>query len=89
MAEENSNILVQKYFEGTGLVDSDIASFNNFIEGELQKIVDGNKIVEPTIIPSNVEEYLEFRYGKDWKVPKKEWEWWNDDGAANFKQEEI
>ena len=40
-------------------------------------------------IPSNVEEYLEFRYGKDWKVPKKEWEWWTDDGAANFEQEEM
>ena len=40
-------------------------------------------------IPSNVEEYLEFRYGKDWKVPKKEWEWWNDDGAAKFEREEM
>ena len=40
-------------------------------------------------IPSNVEKYLEFRYGKDWKVPKKEWEWWNDDGAANFEREEM
>ena len=56
--EQNSqNLLVQKFFEGMSLVDSDIASFNNFIDKELQKIVDANKIIEPTIIPHNVEEF--------------------------------
>jgi len=62
---KKSDILVQKFFEGTNLVDSDIASFNNFIEIELQKIVDANKIVEPTIIPHNVEEF-KIKFDKIW-----------------------
>lgn len=33
-------------------------------------------------IPNNLEEYLKFHYGKDWKSPKKEWTWWEDDGAV-------
>lgn len=65
MVEDARNLLVRKYFEGTGLVDSDIASFNNFIEHELQRVVDANKIVEPTIIPSNVEEF-KIRFDKIW-----------------------
>jgi DNA-directed RNA polymerase beta subunit len=62
---EKSNILVQKFFEGTSLVDSDIASFNNFIDHELQKIVDANKSVEPTIIPHNVEEF-KIKFDRIW-----------------------
>jgi phosphorylcholine metabolism protein LicD len=30
-------------------------------------------------VPCDVEKYLEHRYGKDWRIPKKEWkewEWW-------------
>lgn len=33
-------------------------------------------------IPSNVKSYLEYKYGEDWKTPKKEWVWWREDGAA-------
>ncbi len=62
---KKSDILVQKFFEGTTLVESDIASFNNFIDVELQKIVDANKIVEPTIIPHNVEEF-KIKFDKIW-----------------------
>jgi DNA-directed RNA polymerase beta subunit len=60
-----SDILVKKFFEGTSMVDSDIASFNNFIDVELQRIVDANKIVEPTIIPHNVEEF-KIRFDRIW-----------------------
>jgi len=62
---ENSNVLVQKFFEGMTLVDSDIASFNNFIDKELQRIVDANKVVEPTIIPHNVEDF-KIRFDRIW-----------------------
>ena len=37
-------------------------------------------------IPSDVEGYLEYRYGKDWKTPKKDWKWWNEDGAVSKKR---
>ncbi|MFC1740968.1 DNA-directed RNA polymerase subunit B'' [Nanoarchaeota archaeon] len=65
MSESYSDILVQKFFEGTSLVDSDISSFNNFIEKELQRIVDANKGIEPTIIPHNVEEF-KIKFDKIW-----------------------
>jgi len=31
--------------------------------------------------PSPVEEYLEYRYGKDWRTPKKEYIYYEEDGA--------
>ncbi|MFH1668575.1 MAG: DNA-directed RNA polymerase subunit B'' [Candidatus Woesearchaeota archaeon] len=64
-ATRKSDVLVKKFFEGTTLVGSDIASFNNFIDIELQKIVDANKIVEPTIIPHNVEEF-KIKFDRIW-----------------------
>ncbi|MBW2963876.1 DNA-directed RNA polymerase subunit B'' [Candidatus Woesearchaeota archaeon] len=62
---KSSDILVQKFFEGQSLVDSDIASFNNFIDVELQNIVDANKVIEPTIIPHNVEEF-KIKFDRIW-----------------------
>lgn len=49
--------LMAKYFEENSIVHSDIESFNRFIDVELQKIIEENKEVEPTIIPTNVEEF--------------------------------
>jgi hypothetical protein len=39
-------------------------------------------------IPSEIERYLEYRYGKNWRAPNKNWIWFKDDGAVNwnFKQ---
>lgn len=34
--------------------------------------------------PSNVEEYLEYRYGGNWKIPTKKWIFWKDDGSINL-----
>ncbi len=53
----NSQILIRKYFEHNSIVLADIDSFNKFVERELQAIIDENKIIEPTIIPANVEEF--------------------------------
>jgi DNA-directed RNA polymerase subunit B len=53
----NSQILIRKYFEQNSIVLADIDSFNRFIEHELQSVIDENKEVEPTIIPTNVEEF--------------------------------
>lgn len=32
--------------------------------------------------PSDVESYLKYKFGKDWKTPKKDWKWYEDDGAV-------
>ena len=50
-------ILIQKYFEEQSFVDSDIESFNNFIDKELLKIIEENREIIPTIIPHNIDEF--------------------------------
>jgi len=49
--------LIAKHFADNSVVKSTIESFNDFVEHELQKIVNENKTVEPTIIPPNVESF--------------------------------
>ncbi|MBW2977219.1 DNA-directed RNA polymerase subunit B'' [Candidatus Woesearchaeota archaeon] len=58
-------VLIKKFFEEQSFVDSTIKSFNDFIEKELQNIIDENKEVEPTIIPPDVEEF-KIRFDKIW-----------------------
>ena len=53
----NEKLLIKKYFEERSFVEADLDSFNNFIERELQEIIEENKEIEPTIIPPNVEEF--------------------------------
>ena len=42
----------------------------------------------PTVavrVPEKTEEYLTYRYGKDWHIPRKDWLTARDDGAVlNF-----
>lgn len=52
-----SKTLIKSYFKEKSFVASDIESFNNFIDHELQEVVEENKEIEPTIIPHNVEEF--------------------------------
>ena len=59
------NILIQKYFQDQMFINSDIESFNNFIDVELQNIIDENKEIEPTIIPHNIDEF-KIRLDKIW-----------------------
>ena len=49
------DVLIKKYF--------DIESFNRFIEVELQKIVDDNGTILPTIIPHTIDEF-KIKFGK-------------------------
>lgn len=37
-------------------------------------------------VPKQTEKYLEFRYGKDWRVPKKKWCTYKQDGAINVHE---
>jgi len=57
------SILVKKYYEEKKFVDSNILSFNNFIEKGLQEVVDENKEAEPAIIPHNIEKF-KIRFGR-------------------------
>jgi len=61
----HSKLLIQKYFDSYSFIKSDIESFNYFIEHELQKIIEENKEIEPTIIPSNVDKF-KIRLDKIW-----------------------
>lgn len=54
---KRSETLLRKYFEAHSLVDSDIASFNDFVDRRLQEVIDDNKVIEPTIIPQNIDEF--------------------------------
>ncbi len=49
--------LITKYFEDKQLLDSAIRSFNAFVDTELNRIVEENKYVEPTIIPESIDEF--------------------------------
>lgn len=58
-------LLIQRFFEENSFVGSDIGSFNNFVDRELQRIVDENREIVPTIIPPNVESF-KIRLDKIW-----------------------
>ncbi len=60
-----AKVLIENYFKENSFVKSDIESFNFFVEKELQKIIEENKLVEPTIIPPNVESFR-IRLDKIW-----------------------
>lgn len=60
-----SETLIKKYFEQHSTVGSLIESFNNFVEKELSRIIEENKIIEPTIIPPNVDSFR-IRLDKIW-----------------------
>jgi DNA-directed RNA polymerase beta subunit len=60
-----AKVLIENYFKENSFVKSDIESFNFFVEKELQKIIDENKMIEPTIIPPNVESF-KIRLDKIW-----------------------
>lgn len=57
------SVLVKKYYEEKRFVDSDIQSFNNFIEHGMQEVVEENKEAEPAIIPHNIEKF-KIRFGR-------------------------
>ncbi len=53
----SKNLLITKYFEEHSLIESNIASFNKFIEFELQKTIDEIGDIIPTILPADVQEF--------------------------------
>ena len=59
----DQSILIKKYFEEINFVESNIQSFNNFIDKGLQEIIEENKEAEPAIIPHNIEKF-KIRFGR-------------------------
>jgi len=59
----DGSILIKKYFEEKRFVDSNIRSFNLFIERGLQEVIEENKEAEPAIIPHNIEKF-KIRFGR-------------------------
>ncbi len=67
---KNGKILIQKYFQEMTPVASDVEFFNDFIDKELQKILEENKEIVPTIIPHNIDDFR-IKLDKIWvKKPK-------------------
>ncbi len=50
-------ILIEKHFKEHSFVNSNIESFNHFIEVELHNIIEENREIVPTIIPHNIDDY--------------------------------
>ncbi|MBI4449410.1 DNA-directed RNA polymerase subunit B, partial [Candidatus Woesearchaeota archaeon] len=65
MSDDRAKLLLAKFFDSNSMVRSNIESFNAFIKRELQEIVDENKNIEPTIIPTNVDKFV-IRLDKIW-----------------------
>src|SRR3989338_6660679 len=61
--KQDRSILIRKYFEEKKFVESNIQSFNHFIEKGLQEVIEENKEAEPTIIPHNIERF-KIRFGR-------------------------
>lgn len=57
--------LIKQYYKEHSLIDFNIKSFNNFVEKELQKIIDSIGDIVPTIIPAEVETF-KIKLGKIW-----------------------
>jgi DNA-directed RNA polymerase beta subunit len=53
----NKTHLIKKYFEQKSLVDSDIESFNYFIEKGMQMVISEVGDIIPTIIPEDVKDF--------------------------------
>jgi DNA-directed RNA polymerase beta subunit len=58
----NQKLLVQKYFEENNLVGSNIESFNDFIDNQIQQVITEHKEAIPAVVPTEVEE-VKFEFG--------------------------
>jgi len=53
----NKNLLLEKFYEENSFVASNIASYNNFVDVEIQRIVDEMGEIIPTITPPEIKEF--------------------------------
>jgi hypothetical protein len=55
---------------------------NSVDEKYFNNIIDAETIYGNTKMPRNAAGYLEVRYGENWKIPKKSWDYLVDDGGV-------
>ncbi|MBS3117385.1 DNA-directed RNA polymerase subunit B'' [Candidatus Woesearchaeota archaeon] len=55
--DKTSELLIRRYFEEHSFVESNILSFNNFLDVQMQKIVQSMGEIVPTVIPPDVQEF--------------------------------
>ena len=60
---ENYKEIINKYFEETSFVEANINSFNNFMEKDIQKIINEVEEIVPTITPTEAENF-KIKFGK-------------------------
>ncbi|MBD3262763.1 DNA-directed RNA polymerase subunit B'', partial [Candidatus Woesearchaeota archaeon] len=60
---EEKNLLINKYFEENNFAQSNIESYNSFVEWRLQALVDELGDATPAVIPPESEE-VKFKFGK-------------------------
>lgn len=65
MLKNNYKTILKKYFSENTIIEASIDSFNRFVDEELQKIIEENKEIEPTIIPASIDEF-KIRLDKIW-----------------------
>lgn len=50
-------VLIEKYFKDHSIIDSNIASFNHFVDKEIHSIIEEVGEITPTIIPPEVQDF--------------------------------
>ena len=58
----NKRILVERFIKENGFVQSNIESYNSFIDWRMQNIIDAEKELMPAVIPVDAEE-VKFIFG--------------------------
>ncbi len=59
------DIIIRKFFESNSFVESNIQSFNNFVDREMQEIVNEMGELIPTIMPQEIQEF-KIKFDKIW-----------------------
>src|SRR3990167_7293869 len=54
---QNYKSIIQNYFDKNSIIDSNIKSFNQFLEKGMQDIIDETQEIIPTIIPAEVKDF--------------------------------
>jgi len=63
--DKQKNLMIKKFFEENTFIDSNIKSFNEFVENGMQKIITDMGEIRPTIIPQGMEDF-KIRLDKIW-----------------------